>query len=385
MSFRAAETHFHEEASRACGLDDFGDDDYLEGLRALLAALDDEAPLNEIGHAMFRTNIVAALVGRLHSEHGWSTHPEHAEAAIDGPLVIMGLPRTGTTALQHLLAQDPSLQALELWISTSPKPRVPRARWQEDPDFRACDERMRMLHANSPDLMAIHPMAADLPDECWHLTTQHFAHSGYEAQTHVPSYSRWWEGYDMGPAWRRHRKNLQLIGYREPERRWLLKDATYLFHLDAFMGVYPDARVVMTHRDPVQLIPSVCSLCWALRSPTNENLDKIAFGRAELDLWDRAIHIAMRAREALDPAQFYDQHFKTFQADPLASIRDIYRHFDLHYDEAADAAIRAFRSQNPPGKHGAHSYTLEEWGLEAGEIRERFADYCELYGVESEP
>ena len=219
MIFRAAETEFHEEASRACGLDDFGDDDYLEGLRALLAALDDEAPLNEIGRAMFRTNIVAALVGRLHSEHGWSTHPEHAEAAIDGPLVIMGLPRTGTTALQHLLAQDPSLQALELWISTSPKPRLPRARWHEDPDFRACDERMRVLHANSPDLMAIHPMAAHLPDECWHLTTQHFAHSGYEAQTHVPSYSRWWEGYDMGPAWRRHRKNIQLIGYREPGRR----------------------------------------------------------------------------------------------------------------------------------------------------------------------
>ena len=259
MSFAADEEAFHEAARRATGLEDFGDAEYLEGLRVLLDSLDGEARLNPQGQLATRGMIVEALAARLRSEDGWAAHPEHADFPIGAPLVIIGLPRTGTTALHQLLSQDSGFQGLELWLATAPKPRPPRATWPDDDDFQACDVRMRRIYERSPAMRAIHFMAADLVDECWHLLAQSFAHSGWQANADVPSYARWWAGHDMGPAYERHRRNLQLIGHSDPDRRWLLKDATHLFDLEAFLRVYPDARIVHTHRDPVKLIPSVCS------------------------------------------------------------------------------------------------------------------------------
>jgi hypothetical protein len=142
--------------------------------------------------------------------------------------------------------------------------------------------------------------------------------------------------------------------------------------------------VVQTHRDPVKWLPSVCSLCWTGRGALNEEEDKVAFGRALLDLWDRAAHEMMRARARQGASRFYDVHFLDVVFDPVAAIERIYDHFEIPYSDAADRAIRAFREANPPGKHGSHSYTLEEFGLDAGEIRERFADYIDAYGIRSE-
>ncbi len=379
--FRAAEEGLHRQAREACGLDDFGRDDYLEGLRALLASLDEDARLNAMGELVVRSMIVDALVARLHVAHGRALHPECAEAPVEAPLVIVGLPRTGTTALHHLLAQSPAFQSLELWLATTPKPRPPREAWPHDPWFRACDERMKLVHERSPDMMAIHPMAADLPDECWRLLAQSFAHSSWQANTNVPGYGRWWATCDMRPAYRQHRRNLQLIGHREPGRRWLLKDATHLFALDAFLDVYPDALVVQTHRDPLELIPSVCSLCWAARRPLNEPEDRARFGRSTLELWERAIFAAHEVRQRRSPAQFFDLPFERFASDPLGAARDIHAHFDLPYGEAAEAALRRFHEANPRGRHGEHAYALEDWGLDAGEIRERFRPYVEAYDV----
>ncbi len=381
MSFREAEEALHREAREACGFDDFGDDEYLPGLRTLLESLDTEARLTSVGRMVVRSMIVEALVARLHTAHGRARFPECRDAPVAGPLVIVGLPRTGTTALQHLLAQSPDLQGLELWLASTPKPRPPREAWARDAGFRACDERMRFVAERSPDLQAIHPMAADLPDECWRLLSQSFAHSSWQANTNVPGYARWWASCDMRPAYRQHRRNLELIGHREPERRWLLKDATHLFALDAFLDVYPDAMIVQTHRDPLKLVPSVCSLCWAARRPLNESEDRARFGRATLELWERAILAAHRVRQGRSPEQFYDLPFERFASDPLGAVRDIHAYFDLPYDDEAEAAIRGFRERNPPGKHGEHAYALEDWGLDAGEIRERFRPYVEAYDV----
>jgi hypothetical protein len=381
MSFRDAEEELHEAARRATGLDDFGGDDHLEGLRTLLTALDEEASLSPLGEQVVRGMIVDALASRLFSEHGFSHHPECAEAAVARPLVIIGLPRTGTTALHHLLAQDPRLQGLERWLAATPKPRPPREAWGEDPQFRECDGRMKLVYERSPDLKAIHFMAADLVDECWYLLSQSFCHGSWEANVDVPSYSRWYALRDARPDYRRHRRNLQLIGHREPERRWLLKDATHLHHMDAFLDIYPDALVVQTHRDPVEAVASVCSLCWSARRPLNEKADPVAFGRETLALWERAILRSMEVRRGRDEKQFFDLSFVRFRSDPLGSIRDIYRHFELPYDEQAATRMRAFRDVNPPGRHGAHAYSLEDWGLRADSIAERLRPYVEAFDV----
>ena len=233
-------------------------------------------------------------------------------------------------------------------------------------------------------MAAIHYSAAGQVDECWYLFAQSFGHSGWEANAHVPSYSRWWAEHDMEPAYRRHRRNLQLIGMREPGRRWLLKDSTYLFDLHAFLAVYPDAMVIHTHRDPARVIPSTCSLCWSARGPLNENPDPVAFGQSTLDLWQRAVETAMDARVGRSPKQFYDLQFDDFQRDPLGCIADIYDHFELPLSERAEQAIANFRSDNPRGKHGEHRYGLADWGLEAEAIRERFQPYIERFGIPRE-
>ena len=384
MTFVSEEGALHERACEATGLSDFGDTAYLDGLRTLLKSLDEDAQLTPIGEFALRGMIIEALVARLRSEAGFAASGEGAAAAVDAPLVTIGLPRTGTTALHHLLSQDSRWQGLELWLTSAPKPRPPRNRWPDDPDFRACDDRMRALYERSPDMRAIHPMAADLVDECWHLLAQSFAHSSFEANAHVPGYSRWWANHDMRPAYHRHRRNLELIGSGAPDRQWLLKDATHLFALDAFIDVYPDARFIHTHRDPVRVIPSVCSLCWAARAPLNRGEDKASFGRSTLLLWERAILGALEVRRNQPAECFYDLGFDRFKRDPLAAIEGAYGHFGIELDPGARDTMKTFRAANPPEQHGAHRYTLEEWGLREGEIRERFAGYMRAFDIAEE-
>ena len=374
MSFLADEEALHDAAREATGHDDFGQDPYHEGLRVLLASLDEEARLNDIGRMAMRGMIVEALAGRLLCEAGVAANPGCTDTAIERPLVVIGLPRTGTTALHRLLACDPALQGLALWLSQTPKRRPPRTAWADDPHFQRCDATMRALHERSPDMQAIHDMQAAEVDECWRLLAQSFAHSSWEANAHLPSYSRWWAQHDMRGAYARHRRNLQLIGHGDA-RRWLLKDSTHLFDLAAFLDTYPDAMIVHTHRDPVKLIPSVCSLCWTARGPLNEGEDRAAFARDTMALWERAIANAMEARAGRDPAQFFDLELETLQADPLAATTRVYEHFGLPLGAEAESAMRAWRDANPPGKHGSHRTDAPEWGLDVDEIRERFSDY----------
>jgi hypothetical protein len=185
----------------------------------------------------------------------------------------------------------------------------------------------------------------------------------------------------MRPAYERHKRNLQLIGHGQPERRWLLKDSTHLFDLGAFLEVYPDAMVVHTHRDPVPVIASTCSLCWAGHQPLNEGADPAAFGRSTLGLWQRAIDNTMAVRSQRDAAQFYDLQFRDFQRDPLAAIREIYAYFDLPLSDAAETAMSRFRADNPPDKRGEHRYELDTWALSGDEIYERFRSYIEHFDI----
>jgi hypothetical protein len=185
----------------------------------------------------------------------------------------------------------------------------------------------------------------------------------------------------MTPDYEHHKRNLQLIGHREADKRWLLKDSTHLFDLGAFLSVYPDAMIIHTHRDPVPVIASTCSLCWSSRQPLNDNADPIEFGKSALALWERAISNTMAVRRERDESRFYDLQFSDFQRDPLAAIGRIYDYFGLELTSRAEQAMRSFRADNPPGKHGSHSYQLEDYGLSADAIRERFQPYVERFGI----
>ena len=375
---------FHAHAAQARGLEDFGSDDYREALGVLCASLDEDATLSPVGVVAFETMITDALEARLLCEEGWRRTPEAADHRVEAPLFIVGLPRTGTTVLHHLLAQDPQVQALEHWLARTPRPRPPRDAWPSDADFRFAEARVDEMFARAPEMRAIHQIEAHLPDECWNLFSQTFLHSSWEANADVRGFARWWAGRDLRAAYARHRRNVQLIGHRESDRTWVFKDATHLFDLDALFAVYPDARIVHTHRDPTALVPSVCSLCWAAREPLGEGLDREGFGRSTLELWGRAIDATLSARARRDATRFHDLSFERFVADPIAAVGEIYDHFGRSLTAAAEDAMRAFLAAHPKDRHGEHVYAASDWGLSPDAIQERFAHYVDAFDLAPE-
>jgi hypothetical protein len=374
----ACEEALHAAARRDAGLEDFGPDDYREGLRRLLRSWDEDADLAPEGRAGAFEVARAALAGRLHSQAAWGRHPECLVHEIRRPLFVIGLARTGTTALHHLLACDPAVQGLELWLLAAPRPRPPRAAWERDPQYRACADELAARFAAQPGLRAIHEMAADAPDECWRLFHQTFASVTFECISPVASYTRWWLGCDMRAAYARHRDHLRLIGAREPARRWVLKDPSHLFHLEALLDAFPDACFVWTHRDPVRAIPSVCSLNLAFRLPDRAR-DPKRHGEAQLELWGTGLDRTLAMRRRLGSARFLDIEQREIAADPLGVARRIGDHFGFELRPEALGAMRRHGDANPRGRHGEHAYRPEDYGLSAGRIRDRFADYLAAY------
>ena len=250
----------HASASRITGLTDFGPDDYTDGLGVLIESYAQDAGLTPRGEKAARALLRGALVARLLSEAGWHAHPAWATVPAARPVFVTGLPRTGTTALHRLMVADPAYQGLELWLAEAPRPRPPRAAWADDPVFQFVQAACARHHVEHPEFMGVHYVAADQVEECWQLLRQSMRSVSFECLAHLPGYSAWLRDQDWADAYRRHRRNLQLIGLNDAGRRWVLKNPSHLFALDALLAVYPDALVIQTHRAPRAAIASVCSL-----------------------------------------------------------------------------------------------------------------------------
>lgn len=372
--------HWHGAAVDRTGLDDFGRVDYLEGLTVLEESLEAEAAMTDIGRFAIGEIITQALMGRLRAEAGLKARPEAAEVAIEQPLVIIGLPRTGTTALHQLMAASPNFQGLELWLAEMPQPRPPRDQWEQIDDYLACKAKMDAIVEMDPERAAIHLQLADTVDECWNIFRQSFASVTFECLFRIPTYSAWWANCDMGPAYARHRRSISLIGVDEPDTRWILKDPSHLFAPEALFATYPDANVVMTHRDPLKAVASVCSLTAVSRQGFEEHLDDIAHGAEQTELWARGIERLLATRAGRED-QFYDLHFADFQRDPLGSVVAICARFGYELDDADEQAVAQWAADHPKGEHGVHDYRPEQYGLRAEVIHERYANYIETCGV----
>jgi hypothetical protein len=227
-------------------------------------------------------------------------------------------------------------------------------------------------------------MVADGPVECRHLFVQWFLDHTFDSNATIPSYTRYFEAQDMRPAYERHRDVLQLIGATAPERRWVLKYPAHMRELDALLAVYPDACIVQTHRDPANVLPSICSLVTGWRSLYEGSADAQAIGAWQLDLYAGMIERAMAVRERSDPKQFFDLGFRELVSDPVAAIERIYAHFGFAWTADTERRMRAWHEGNPQHKHGGHPYTLAEFGLREEEIAERFRRYAERFGVPRE-
>lgn len=357
-------------ASSRTGARDFGGEDFLEGLNVLIAAIVDDPHITELAREAQVEELVRPLIGRLRSEAAMSKSNGDVGTPISRPLFILGLPRTGTTALHKLIAQDPSVQSLPYWLGVSPEPRPPQQSWYENPHFLESKAYIDGLYSMNPAFRTMHDMAPDEPDECRLLRMQSFADATFASTLSLPPYVDWLLSHDKRDVYDRYRRNLQLIGHHDT-RRWVLKCPGHMLALDAVLDEFPDACIVQTHRAPEEAIPSVCSMCYSFGRFMQPSLSREAYGRYQLDLYQRIFQHAFLARRRAALGQFYDVDFWAFVADPIAEIERIYDHFNFDLSDGARDAMVRWHESRPRGQQGEHRYSARDFGLDEDEIRER--------------
>ena len=362
-------------ATKATGLDDFGtdDDNYREALDVLLDSFRSEADLTELGSKMHRFFVRNALVARLLSEAAFKQYPQHVDVPIERPIFVTGLPRTGTTALHRLLCGDPRHQGLELWLAEFPQPRPPRETWPQNPVFAELDARFKKAHDENPDYTGLHYMTADEVEECWQLLRQSVHSVSYETLAHVPTYAQWLARQDWTKPYLRHRKNLQLIGLNEPEKRWVLKNPSHLFALDAVFAAYPDALILQCHRPAETILASMCSLAQHTTGGWSNTFKDDVIGADALETWSRGLERFNAVRREHDEAQFFDVDYFALIRDPIGTVENIYSHFGIEMTDDARAAIRATDEESKQGPRAPkHTYSLADYGLTEDQVKERF-------------
>ncbi len=374
-------------ARRRAGLEDFGDDGFRQPLAHLLAALDGEAGLTPLGRVIARGELLRWLVNRLEMTEWQRRHPEIAEQRIARPLFVIGMGRTGTTILHDLLAQDPANRVPLSWEVARPCPPPERNRADSDPRIARLDAELAGTDRWIPEFKKMHPMGARLPQECVAITAHEFASMIHHTTYRIPSYAAWLHGEaDLGPVYAAHRRFLQLLQWRWPAQRWVLKSPGHLWAIDSLQKEYPDALLVQTHRDPLRIVASLASLVEMLRSMTSAHVDRREIAREWMEHIAAALDrsVDARVRGAIDPARVVDLSFGELMREPFGAIRRVYERFGMEYSDAAEARMRRFLAENSSEKHGAHRYRFADTGLDEGEARERFRRYVEYFGVAEE-
>jgi hypothetical protein len=380
--FTGAEEALHQAAIAAMGLTDFGDRaDYLPGLTQLLQALDDGPRFAPGGREGAWGALVAVLISRAFVEKGLKDRPDCLAQPVRRPLIITGVPRTGTTALHKLLSMDEQFQGLEKWMTVFPMPRPPRDTWTSNPLYQAVVAGLEAYFASKPEMRAAHNIVAEDVDECLEVLKQSFCSNMFGSMYRVPSYDRWWRAQSERAGYRQLGKVVRLIG-ADDQRIWLLKNPGHIKELGLLLETFPDACVVQTHRDPVKALPSLCSVLQMARGMSEgANVVPEEIGRRELENWVQAADASMKAREHLPQGQFVDVRHKDFHADPMGAVRRIYDQFGLTLSAQAEGRMRQRIRDNPEGQHGEHRYTAQEFGLDPADIRARFADYIHRFDL----
>ncbi len=375
------------QACEATGLDDFGAPTWREGLDRLLAALEEEAALTELGTQIAAGEVGMYLTQRLGITDHRRRHPEVADADVVPPVVIVGQGRTGTTILHDLLAQDPQNRVPLTWEVDRPCPPPETATYETDPRIDEVDSILSGVDLMLPGFRAMHPMAARLPQECVRITVSDFRSIMFPTQYRVPSYGRWvLNEADMAPAYHWHRQFLQHLQSRHPARRWVLKSPAHIWCLGDLLAEYPNALLVQTHRDPLRIVASLSSLVATLRSLASDDATIPDAAREFTDYVLDGLDRSVTAREdgTVPADQVVDLDFRAFMQDPFATIRLVYDRLDLELTADTEARMRAFLAGNPADLHGVHRYSFADTGLDAGEIRERSRRYQDYFDVPSE-
>ena len=364
----------------AGGLSDFGPDFNIGPLQVLCRSVEEEAYLHPFGRFVTRTRLRGVLANRLRAQYWFSHYPEIEEQQLLPLTVITGLQRTGTTMLHRLLAADPDTRALLSWeaINPAPIPGLPRKE-ERDRRVRSAVTSQNALSYIAPDFFTVHPVEAMAPEEDCLLLDASFLSTVPEATLRVPSYSRWLETQDQRPSYEYMRKLLLLLQWQQPAKRWLLKTPHHMEYLDVLFDVFPEAKIIQTHRDPAVTLASFCSMISHGRGVFSNSVDPHEVGRD----WSRKIRRmteqTIRVRDTMPADRFYDVYYEDLTADPLGEVKKIYRYLDIPWTDEVEAVMKQTNQTNYQYKYGRHVYTLEDFGLSEESVQREFAAYYDRF------
>jgi len=372
-----------KSASKLAGSDDFGTDSFREPLDVFLRSCRDEAKLTTFGRVLVSRMLASALSNRIALQRWSAEHPDVRDERIEAPWIIVGLPRTGTSVLSMLLGLDPVARPLLQWEAAHPVPPPTLEEAAEDPRIARTAKDLDALMKLNPPLKAMHPFGATLAEECVSLFMYDVRSLALETQAHVPSYARWLERTDMTSAYAQHRLALQTLQSRQPTERWILKTPNHLWHLDALRAAYPDARVIWTHRDPGPVVTSLASLANAAQRLLTSRDDP----RPTAEEWKRKCAFALSSAMSFDeraPSGWCQHvHYQVLMADPVGTVRELYRHFGEEVGSLHVRRMRAFLEQRPADVFGRHRYDPADFGWTYVGLATEFSGYIERYGVET--
>jgi hypothetical protein len=370
-----------ESALRRAGRHDFADLSFIGALEQLLAACNEEADLTGFGLLALRMDVMRCLRTLLHFDEIEAASPHLLLRPIRAPVIITGMPRSGTTFLHRLMLQDPGTIAPRLYQLVYPgTPQADRVSTALHKTWVSLQ--LAVFRMIAPELNALHPIAVDAPEECTDITAHVFRSLRFDSMYRVPSYNRWLERAGFLDAYRFHRRFLQHLDLQLPGRKWILKSPDHLFALDDIRKVYPDARLVLIHRDPVSVLASVVKLTEVLRRPFTHSIDRLQIGREVSASWIDGAERMSKLASSDDSVLHL--HYRQITSDPLEAVRAVYRHCDLVLTERARARMLSWLGTGGNARRPRRNYRLADFGLDAHLLRERFAHYTDAFGIEIE-
>ncbi len=373
------------QAEQDSGLSRWGvDRTFEEGLGRLVEAVE-AMPFAAALREAVATQVTQLLATRLQLEEDARQQPKILHGEIRRPLIVLGLPRTGTTWLFELLALDPGARAPLTWEAAAPCPAPELATFATDPRIRRTQAGFDAMLQAVPELATMHPFGATMPAECNAIMQLHFASSNFWASYDVPDYLRWLTEAPARGAMNIHRRVLQQLQWKGPKGRWVLKSPPYLLMLEALLVAYPDACLVQTHREPAKMVASLANMIRALRRARHpdiaELLDPESIARSVLYHFGTALQRGVVSRE--DPgveSRFLDIAYRDLVRDPVETVRRIYDRFDLPWTAAFDERLKLHIKKRRGTGHGKHIYDPAEFDIDALNLPDRFPEYRARFG-----
>ena len=367
------------DARSRAGLHDFGDESFHEGMAELLLGAEEAGTYNELGIAVLHDQAAGFLANRLAVEDWYRRHPEIDEQAIEAPLFGLGLPRTGSTALSFLLAEDHRFRSLLTWETTSPAPPPDPADLDTDPRIAETAATIALIGDMAPKFTSMLPTSPTGPNECLPILALDFRSAMFGALGDNRRYDAWLDTCDMVPAYRYHERVLKLLQWRFAPRPWRLKSPAHMASIDALVEVYPDARFVMTHRDIAEAIPSVVSLLDATSEHLRTGDLAPDFAAHQAAFWERALRRTLDHRDAGNENRFFDLGFAELRPDPIPAVTRLYRWLEVELTDEVARRMADWWATNPADKHGVHDYGPEQYGIDIDALRLQFAFYNDRF------